>query len=45
MNYTSAAIGVIGLISVVTWLTTGRKNFTGPQIGVENINIVGPEKF
>ncbi|KAL8690621.1 MAG: hypothetical protein Q9218_003974 [Villophora microphyllina] len=33
MNYTSAAIGVIGLISVVTWLTTGRKNFTGPQIG------------
>ena len=32
MNYTSAAIGVIGLISVVTWLTTGRKGFTGPQI-------------
>lgn len=46
MNYTSAAIGVIGLISVVTWLTTGRKNFTGPQIGVENINVVvGPEKL
>ena len=34
MNYTSAAIGVIGLISIVTWVTTGRKNFTGPQIGV-----------
>lgn len=30
MNYTSAAIGVIALISVVTWLTTGRKQFTGP---------------
>lgn len=30
MNYTSAAIGVIGLVSVVTWLTTGRKYFTGP---------------
>ncbi|KAJ5167803.1 uncharacterized protein N7482_003397 [Penicillium canariense] len=30
MNYTSAAIGVIGLISIVTWFTTGRKNFTGP---------------
>jgi hypothetical protein len=30
MNYTSAAIGVIGLISLVTWITTGRKNFTGP---------------
>lgn len=31
MNYTSAAIGVIGLISTVTWITTGRKQFTGPQ--------------
>lgn len=30
MNYTSAAIGVIGLISLVTWFTTGRKQFTGP---------------
>ena len=30
MNYTSAAIGVIALISLITWLTTGRKNFTGP---------------
>lgn len=30
MNYTSAAVGVIGLISIVTWFTTGRKNFTGP---------------
>lgn len=33
MNYTSAAIGVIGVISVLTWFTTGRKNFTGPNIG------------
>ena len=32
MNYTSAAIGVIGLISLVTWLTTGRKGFSGPQL-------------
>lgn len=31
MNYTSAAIGVIGLISIVTWLTTGQQNFTDPQ--------------
>jgi hypothetical protein len=30
MNYTSAAVGVIGLISIVTGFTTGRKNFTGP---------------
>ena len=32
MNYTSAAIGIIALISLVTWVTTGRKNFTGPQV-------------
>jgi choline transport protein len=40
MNYTSPAIGVIGLISVVTWLTTGRKHFTGPDTGgIRNINL------
>ncbi|KAL9129580.1 MAG: hypothetical protein Q9217_002000 [Psora testacea] len=33
MNYTSAAIGIIGLISIVTWITTGQKAFTGPHIG------------
>lgn len=33
MNYTSAAVGVSALIAIVTWLTTGRKNFTGPQRG------------
>lgn len=32
MNYTSAAIGIIMLISAATWLTTGRKGFTGPQV-------------
>ncbi|KAJ5916120.1 hypothetical protein N7504_000135 [Penicillium tannophilum] len=30
MNYTSAAIGVIALLSLITWITTGKKNFTGP---------------
>lgn len=30
MNYTSAAIGVVALISLVTWITTGRKHFSGP---------------
>ncbi|KAF2264196.1 GABA permease [Lojkania enalia] len=33
MNYTSAAIGVVMLISVITWITTGRKRFTGPDSG------------
>ncbi|KIW71030.1 hypothetical protein PV04_03248 [Phialophora macrospora] len=31
MNYCSAAFGVIGLVSIVTWVFDGRKNFTGPQ--------------
>ncbi|KAL9085183.1 MAG: hypothetical protein Q9165_007714 [Trypethelium subeluteriae] len=30
MNYTSAAVGVIMFISLVTWITTGRKHYTGP---------------
>ncbi|KEF60573.1 uncharacterized protein A1O9_02134 [Exophiala aquamarina CBS 119918] len=31
MDYCSAAFGVIGLISVVTWIFDGKKSFTGPQ--------------
>lgn len=34
MNYTSAAVGVIGLVSLLTWVFDGRKNFTGPATGV-----------
>ncbi|KAJ8606237.1 hypothetical protein MRB53_041109 [Persea americana] len=33
MNYSSAAVGVAALVAAVTWLTTGRKHFTGPQRG------------
>jgi len=33
MNYTCAAVGGIMLIAAVTWITTGRKQFTGPQSG------------
>lgn len=32
MNYTSAAVGVIMLISALTWVFDGRKSFTGPRI-------------
>lgn len=45
MNYTSAAIGVIAVISIVTWLTTGRKHFTGPQIRAANVENVMMNKF
>lgn len=33
MNYTSAAVGIIMLIAVVTWLTTGYRQFRGPESG------------
>ncbi|KAF2716291.1 GABA permease [Polychaeton citri CBS 116435] len=33
MNYTCAAIGIIMLIAAVTWVTTGRKQFRGPEAG------------
>lgn len=32
MNYTSAAVGVIMFIATVTWFTTARKRFSGPEI-------------
>ena len=32
MNYTSAALGVIAVISLLTWITTGRRNFTPPAM-------------
>ena len=45
MNYCSAAFGVIGLISFVTWVFDGRKNFTGPQTpGVVNAIEANGEK-
>ena len=33
MNYTCAAVSLSALIALVTWLTTGRKHYTGPQTG------------
>ena len=33
MNYTSAAVGIIMLIALITWMTTGRKQFRGPESG------------
>ena len=39
MNYTSAAIGVIGLVSFITWVSTGKNHFTGPHVDVLNVNL------
>ncbi|KAK8219742.1 hypothetical protein M8818_000716 [Zalaria obscura] len=33
MNYTCAAVGVVMLIAAITWITTGRRQFTGPESG------------
>ncbi|GAB7351499.1 hypothetical protein MBLNU459_g2145t1 [Dothideomycetes sp. NU459] len=33
MNYTCAAIGAIMLIAAITWFTTGKHQFTGPESG------------
>lgn len=33
MNYTSAAVGIIMAIAALTWMTTGRKQFRGPENG------------
>ncbi len=46
MNYTSAAVGVIGLISLVTWVAGGKRSFTGPRVvgvGVD-VGVDGVEK-
>jgi choline transport protein len=32
MNYTSAAVGVIMFVAAVTWFTTARKRFSGPEL-------------
>ncbi|KAG9097581.1 hypothetical protein FRC07_010777, partial [Ceratobasidium sp. 392] len=30
MNYTIVVFGIIALVSVITWITSGRRNFKGP---------------
>ena len=47
MNYTSAALGVIAVISAITGITTGRHKFTGPDMENDQENERGsvPEKL
>jgi hypothetical protein len=40
MNYTCAAIGLLCLLSIVTWFTTASKRFTGPS-DVRNLVVNG----
>ena len=37
MNYCIAAFAVVVLISVIQWIVDGRKNYTGPQVDLEEI--------
>jgi choline transport protein len=35
MNYTSAAVGVVMLVALITWFATARKSFRCPGLGEE----------
>jgi choline transport protein len=35
MNYTSAAVGVVMLVALITWFTTAKGNFRCPGVGEE----------
>ncbi|OKL57582.1 hypothetical protein UA08_07277 [Talaromyces atroroseus] len=37
MNYCVAALGIVLLISLFQWILDGRKNFTGPRHGLEEL--------
>ena len=43
MNYTSAAVGVIMLIAALTWFTTAKKQFSGPEVHIEGVADVGSD--
>lgn len=35
LDYCVAAFGIVFVISTITWIVDGRKNFVGPRIEVE----------
>jgi choline transport protein len=35
MNYTSAAVGMVMLVALITWFTTARGSFRCPGVGEE----------
>lgn len=35
LDYCIAAFGIVFLISTITWIVDGRKNYVGPRIEVE----------
>ncbi|PYH94596.1 GABA permease [Aspergillus ellipticus CBS 707.79] len=43
MNYTSAAIGLVALLSIFTWFTTARRQFKGPS-DVQDLVVEGVEE-
>lgn len=36
MNYAIAAFGIVLLISTLTWIFDGRKNFVGPKVEIDH---------
>jgi choline transport protein len=41
MNYTSAAVGAIMFLATVTWFTTARKHFSGPEVAAVHAIVEG----
>ena len=37
MNYTSAAVGVVMFVALVTWFTSARGSFRCPELGEEMV--------
>lgn len=35
LDYCVAAFGIVFIISAITWIVDGRKNYVGPRIEVE----------
>ncbi|KAL1627754.1 hypothetical protein SLS54_002020 [Diplodia seriata] len=44
MNYTSAAVGVVMVIAAGTWVTTGRKSYSGPLTEAKAVVVEGVER-
>ncbi|OJD32257.1 gaba permease [Diplodia corticola] len=44
MNYTSAAVGVVMIIAAGTWVTTGRKQYSGPEMEAKGVVVEGVER-
>ena len=45
MNYCIVAFGIVLIISVLTWIFDGRKNYKGPRVELVGEGVVGGDDF